>query len=83
MLKNISYKDGSFVKKGINLKFKKAFKSDKEFYLYNVNGSIFSKKIKAKKAIYSTDKITLYNCEIKDKKRVLRRKKYILQLKKP
>ena len=79
-LKNLYYKDGSFKVKNRVFYFNKAFKWSKKVYLYNVKSVDRFLKIDAKEAVYFNNKILLKDCEIRMPKRVLRRKKYILNL---
>ena len=79
-LANSYYEDGNFTKDKLFLQFKKAYKFSGKVNLYSVNGKFNNTHINAKKAIYKKSSITLYNCEIKTPKRILRRKKYILSI---
>jgi len=81
-LANSYYEDGNFTKDSLFLKFKKAYKFSGKVNLYNVTGKLNKNHIVAKKAIYHNNSITLYNCEIKSSKKILRRKKYKLLLNK-
>ena len=81
-LANSYYEDGNFTKDSLFLKFKKAYKFSGKVNLYSINGKLNNSKITAKKAIYKNSSITLYNCEIKSPRHILRRKKYKLLLKK-
>lgn len=79
-LANSYYEDGNFTKGKLFLKFKKAYKFSGKVNLYKVKGKFNDSIITAKKAIYKNNSITLYNCEIKSPKYILRRKKYKLVL---
>ncbi len=79
-LANSYYEDGNFSKGKLFLEFKKAYKFSGKVNMYSVNGKFDNSKIVAKKAIYKDNYITLYDCEIKNSKKILRRKKYKLQL---
>jgi hypothetical protein len=81
MLKNNYYKNGYFSFLSVKLHFKKAFKLAGKVYMYNVKGKIDNNTIKAKKAIYFNKTILLKKCEIKSKRKVLRRKEYKINLK--
>ena len=80
-LANSYYEDGNFTEDKLFLNFKKAYKFSGEVNLYKVKGKFNDIIITAKKAIYKNHSVTLYNCEIKSPKYILRRKKYKLLLK--
>lgn len=79
-LANSYYEDGNFRKDKLYLKFKKAYKFAGKINMYNIDGKFKNSKIVAKKATYQNNSLTLYDCEIKNSKRILRRKKYKLLL---
>jgi len=79
MLKHNFYEQGTFSSQSANLWFKKAYVLFKKVHLFEVHGTIYGAKVKAKEIIYDGYKQFILNkCEVHQKRHIYRRKTFIL-----
>jgi len=81
MLENSFYEEGYFQTKYVKLFFKKAYKINNKIYLISVRAKINQFSVKAQDAIVYPNYICFNKCEFISRKRIIRRKKYIFQIK--
>ena len=81
MLSNNFYQDGVFRVKQLEISFHKAYKFASKLYFFQVKGHYNDTTISAKKAIYYHNKLLLKNVTLTSPKKILRRKKYLLNIK--
>jgi len=77
MLEHNYYLNGIFQTSKAKIYYKKAYILGK-VYLFDTNGTIDNKKIKAKEIIFDNKSYILKNCEIITPKRVYRRKRFMI-----
>ena len=79
MLKNNYYLDGKLLTRKTSLSYKKAYINNSKVFLFEVNGKINNKIIKAKEIEYDGKKSYILKfCEVKDKNKIYRRKKLLM-----
>jgi len=78
MLEHNYYLNGIFQTSKATTYYKKAYILGK-VYLFDVNGTIYNKKIKAKEIIFDNKSYILKDCEIITSKWVYRRRRFKMQ----